>query len=173
MFDHMSLWHPQLWQDSCVINYAGISPSWLYVFQDHPQRGQHPSQFLALTRCPNKFIHLHSRIELFKNSIFPRAIRLWNCLSEPIREVNNLEDFIISSIANHVNLYSFMRSVHYKQIIIIIAIIASHIWYFWSIILNLMLSLQYPVRQIMIILAQVAVRPSDQIQFSIASLLLL
>jgi len=46
------------------------------------------------THCPNKFIHLHSRTELFKNSFFPRTIRLWNCLSESIREVNNLENFV-------------------------------------------------------------------------------
>jgi len=45
------------------------------------------------TRCPNKFIHLHSRTELFEDFFFPRAVRLWNCLSEPIREVNNLENF--------------------------------------------------------------------------------
>ena len=31
---------------------------------------------------------VHSRTELFKNSF------LWNCVSEPIREVNNLENFV-------------------------------------------------------------------------------
>jgi len=34
------------------------------------------------TRYPNKFIHLYSRTELFKNSFFPRVIRLWNYLLE-------------------------------------------------------------------------------------------
>ena len=48
----------------------------------------------SITRSSNKkFLHLPSRIDSFKHSFFPRAIRLWNHLPDHVVETDNVDNF--------------------------------------------------------------------------------
>ena len=57
------------------------------------------------TRSSNiKFLHLPSRIDSFKHSFFPRAIRLWNHLPEhivkPDVSIDSFKHLLSNSLAN-------------------------------------------------------------------------
>ena len=41
----------------------------------------------------SKFLHLPSRIDSFKHSFFPRAIKLWNHLSDHLVETDHIDTF--------------------------------------------------------------------------------
>ena len=48
----------------------------------------------SITHSSNKkFLHLPSRIDSFKHSLFPRAIRLWNHLLDHLVETDNVDNF--------------------------------------------------------------------------------